>query len=244
MSLGNGDGTFGFMRQYVAGTAGGAVAIGDLNGDGIPDLAVTNPFEDAVRVLPGPLPEPSPPDIPEDVPGTVLYPAGDFPRALAVADLEVAGTLDLVVGTTGVNPADPTDDTVSVLLADGSGGFRPAVHYTTWDVAALAIADVDDSGDPDIVVANYEANTISVLLGNSNGTFGPRTPFSNAVLFQPRALALGDVNGDGRLDVVVGQQGHGVDIFLGSGSGTFTAQPSAASRSTRSPTSRRSRSRT
>ena len=229
VGLGNGDGTFEPMRLYAAGTSGSSVAHGDLTGDGLADLAVTNPFEDGVRVLPGPLPEPSPPGVPEDVSGAVLYPTGDLPRALAVADLATGGTLDLVAGTVGASPADPTDDTVSVLLANGAGGFQPAVEYPAGDVAALALADVDASGDPDIVVANYEANTISVLLGTPSGTFASRTSFGSPVLFLPRALALGDLNGDTRVDLVVGQQGHGLVIFLGNGDGTFAAQPPDAS---------------
>lgn len=213
VSLGNGGGTFQAPRRYVSDNGSAGIAIGDLNGDAAPDLAVTDQFADGVRVLPGPLPEPSPPDVPKDVPGAAFYATGDTPRALAVADLEVGGTLDLVVGTAGADAADPSDDTVSVLLADGAGGFRPSAEYPAGNVAALALSDVDASGDPDIVVANYEANTISVLLGNPNGTFRPRTTFGGDVLFQPRALALGDLNGDTRIDLVVGQQGHGERVL-------------------------------
>src|SRR4029079_7518643 len=139
--------------------------IGDFSNDGTPDLALTSPFEDGVRVLPGPLPEPSPPGIPEDVPGAALYPTGDHPRQLVAADLATGGTLDLLAGTVGVDPADPTDDTVSVLLADGAGGFRPSVEYAAGEMAALAVGDVEGSGDPDVGVANYQAHTISVPLG-------------------------------------------------------------------------------
>jgi hypothetical protein len=219
--LGNGDGSFQSMRRYAAEVPGSAVAIGDLNGDPFPDLAVTNPFDDVVRILPGPLPEPSPPDIPEDVPGATAYPTGDRPGALAIGDLDHVGPLDLVV-------ANAASDTVSILRADGSGGFLPRVDYAAPTIGVsteLALADMDGSGDLDIVVADYESNQVSLLLGDPGGTFRPASAFGADVLFQPLAVAVGDLNGDLDLDLLVGQQDNGVEVFLGGGDGSFSAQP-------------------
>ena len=124
VQLGNGDGTFQSKRRYLGGPGCvgiGKVTIADLTGDGTPDLAVACLFPNSVEVLPGPLPEPRLPDFPEDVPGTVLYATGDQPMALLVGHLDGPGDPDLVVAN--------GEGTVSVLPADGNGGFQPKVDY-------------------------------------------------------------------------------------------------------------------
>ena len=132
-------------------------------------------------------------------------------------------------------PGDPDlvvangDGTVSVLLADGNGGFQPKVDYPAgggMPSTGLALGDVDGNGHLDVVVANQQANTVSVLLGSGDGTFQPATSFGDpfSPLFYPTALALGDLDGDGDLDLVVGQwSGLGLTVFLGNGDGTFVA---------------------
>ena len=224
VQLGNGDGTFQSKRLYSGGPGCvgiGKVTIADLTGDGTPDLAVACLFPNSVEVLPGPLPEPRLPDFPEDVPGTVLYATGDQPMALLVGHLDGPGDPDLVVAN--------GDGTVSVLLADGNGGFQPKVDYPAgggMPSPGLALGDVDGNGHLDVVVANQQANTVSVLLGSGDGTFQPATSFGDpfSPLFYPTALALGDLDGDGDLDLVVGQwSGLGLTVFLGNGDGTFVA---------------------
>ena len=72
---------------------------------------------------------------------------------------------------------------------------------------AVAVGDVNGDGKPDLVVANYGTNTVSVLLGNGNGTFQAQTTF--ATDSRPRSVTVADVNGDGKPDLVVAN-------FLGS----------------------------
>jgi hypothetical protein len=85
---------------------------------------------------------------------------------------------------------------------------------------AVAIADVNRDGKPDLVVANSGSKSVSVLLGNGNGTFAAATNFTTGV--KPRSLAVADVNGDGRLDLLAADYGSAkVSVLLGNGDGTF-----------------------
>ena len=66
---------------------------------------------------------------------------------------------------------------------------------------SVAVADVNGDGKPDLVVANYGSNTVSVLLGNGNGTFQAQQTFATGTI--PYSVAVADVNGDGKPDLVV-----------------------------------------
>jgi hypothetical protein len=86
----------------------------------------------------------------------------------------------------------------------------------------VAVADVNGDGKADLLVTNQGSNTVSVLLGNGNGSFKAAKNF--AVGTAPLGVAAGDVNGDGILDLVVANDGSGnVSVLLGNGNGTFGA---------------------
>ena len=90
----------------------------------------------------------------------------------------------------------------------------------------MVLGDVNGDGKPDLVVANSGSNTVSVLLGNGNGTFQPSKPLSPALT---QCVAIGDVNGDGKLDMAVANYGSStVSVLLGNGNGTFHAQQTFA----------------
>ena len=95
-----------------------------------------------------------------------------------------------------------------------AGGGRPV---------SVAMGDVNGDGKQDLVVANSSDNTVSVLLGNGNGTFQNQQTFATGV--RPQSVVLGDVNGDGKLDIAVANEGGtSVSVLLGNGNGTFQAQ--------------------
>ena len=90
-----------------------------------------------------------------------------------------------------------------------------------------AIGDVNGDGKPDLVVANSDGNTVSVLLGNGNGTFQAQQTFATGD--DPYSVAVADVTGDGKPDIVVANVvSDTVSVLLGNGNGTFQAQQTFA----------------
>jgi len=141
-----------------------------------------------------------------------LVATGDTPVSVALGDLNGGGNLDLVV----VNNAA---DTVSILLGNGDGTFTaavPATVATGFTPVFIALGDLDGDGNLDLVVANRLSAgppTVSVLLGNGNGTFEPKTDFTTGNI--PVSVALGDLDGDGDLDIAVANEADNtVSILL------------------------------
>ena len=145
---------------------------------------------------------------------------GTNPYQVAIADLNGDGHLDLLVPNAGNN-------NVSVFFGNGHGGFTPAagspiaVGTTPRDVA---VGDIDGDGDIDFIVANAGSNNLSVFLNNGFGSFTQAAGSPVAAGLNSRALALGDLNGDGRLDIVTANASvNTLSILLGDGTGGFVA---------------------
>ena len=136
---------------------------------------------------------------------------------VAATDVNGDGKTDLITANY-INPAS-----VSVPR-NGSGGFTttassPISTGNTTYPRSLAVGDVNGDGKPDIVSANYY-NSMSVLLGNGSGGFtpAPGSPVPTGAAANPRAfsIALGDVNGDGKLDAVIANyNSNTVSVMLG-----------------------------
>jgi|HubBroStandDraft_6_1064221.scaffolds.fasta_scaffold00131_22 hypothetical protein len=241
--LGNGDGTFQNARTYgTGGNYADSVAIADVNGDGIPDLLVANfggcsdcGAGGSVAVLLG------------KGDGTfreaVNYPSGGYRAySVAVADVNGDGKPDLLVANDCSSYTSCANGgVVSVLLGNGNGTFQTAVSYSTGMLNAVfvAVADVNDDGKPDLLVATNcdylnnpacsgSSGSVAVLLGNGNGTFQPQASYGSGG-YGAISLTVADVNGDHQLDLVVANdcftattcQDGGVGVLLGNGNGTF-----------------------
>jgi hypothetical protein len=175
-------------------------------------------------------PEAHPMDQTDPFSPTVTYDTG-APEvfSMAVADVNHDGKQDLVVVNYNGSPS-VGDSSIGVMLGNGNGTFQPSVVYDagTSGVTSVAVGDLNNDGKVDLVVAS--SGFISVFLGNGDGSFKPGVGYaSGSVSPGPSRipLLLADLNGDGKLDVIVGSQtnqsgGNGsVAVLLNNGNGTF-----------------------
>jgi hypothetical protein len=115
---------------------------------------------------------------------------------------------------------------VGLFISSMCVQLAAAMHFVEKKYAVgqypifVAVADFNNDTNPDLAVANYNSGTVSVLLGNGDGTF--RQAVNYTVGSSPTSIALGDFNGDHNLDLAVGSYGKPVvHILLGRGDGTF-----------------------
>jgi len=95
----------------------------------------------------------------------------------------------------------------------------PVIYGAGTNSFSLAVGDFNGDGKPDLAVANYSyQGTVSVLLGNGDGSF--REPVSYGTGVFPQSVAVGDLDGDGKLDIAVATR-SGVSVLLGKGDGIF-----------------------
>ena len=221
--LGNGDGTFQNAVAYPAGNSPAAVAAGDFNHDGNPDIAVGNQGSKNISILLG------------NGDGTFQsassYAASastqSKPVSVTVADVNGDGNPDLLVPDGLAN--------IGVLLGAGDGTFATASFYPAGIAPSyVAAADFHRSGRLDLAVASAAAGTVSILPGNGDGTFG--ASFSYAVAYPPVGLTVADINGDGVPDISTGFGTAALSVLFGRGDGTFFGAP-IYSLSNLSPTS-------
>ena len=156
---------------------------------------------------------------------TASFPVGRNPQDVVTADFNNDGKLDLA--TTSYDDATG-DGSVSVLLGNGSGSFQTARTFATAPYTfALATGDFNADGKIDLATANnggVENNDVSILLGKGDGTFAPAVGFGAPYAW---SITAGDVNADGKLDLVTtADDGWGYDavsVLLGHGDGSFAA---------------------
>lgn len=194
--FGDGLGSFGAQRVLPSGIGPVAVAVGDFDTDDDVDLVVVDHSSpdaltpsNTVTVFLG--------EGGRGFSEDARYQVGDFPRSVAVADLNADGDLDLAIQESGSS----TSGRVNVLLGDGAANFREATSSVeTWTRAPIvATGDLDLDGAEDVVLAGSDS-LVTILIGDGTGALvGP----SMYVFGELTAGALADLDRDGDLDLAV-----------------------------------------
>src|ERR1700678_2817141 len=219
--LGNGNGTFQAPTTVATGNLPSSIAVADFNGDGIPDLAVVNQGDNTIGVYLG------------NGDGTfktpTLIPTGSKPTSIVAAAFDSSSNaiIDLAV-------TNSADNTLETFIGNGQGGFTKNATLATG-VTPVFVASADVNGDEilDLEVAdsgtvatstNSVINSVSVFLGNGDGTFGtvaaPRFDFPAGT--NPTSIAIADFNQDGIPDMAVTATGdNALAVLIGTGGGTF-----------------------
>jgi len=109
----------------------------------------------------------------------------------------------------------------SLALTASARQYRAAGNYAVGNhPVAVAVGDLNSDGKPDLVVANFDSRSVSVLLGKGDGTFPARQDFETGL--QPCTIAVTQLDGDGHADIVVGSEDGGrFSVLYGYGDGTF-----------------------
>ena len=205
--IGNGDGTFQTPAQYPIGLNSQYVAVGDFNGDGKVDLAVSNTYSSTVSILLN------------TGTGTfqphVDYATATDPGPIAIGDFKGNGILDLAIFSPGWH-------TISVLLGNGDGTFQKQnqVLIPGQDsLSGITTGDFNGDGKLDLAVTDVTANQVMIFLGNGDGTF--QSPISSSAA-NSGYPTVADFNGDGKPDLIIGGEFTSLSVILfGNGDGTF-----------------------
>jgi len=197
--------------SYSVGLAPAALDVGDLNNDGLLDVVVVNQTDGTACVLLGQQ-DGTFKEVSEEVAPGVFVPVrpsvGASPSGVAIADLDGDGYRDFAVSNAGGN-------TISVLLGLGNGKFQPQVTYATGSApSSIAVADIDLDGALDIVTANKNSDNVSVFFGHlyydpvaEASVFEYQPAVNYVVGDQPVGVALADLDGDSRPDIVTANFG-------------------------------------
>ncbi len=204
---------FSAPANYVVGTNPTCVATAKVDGDALIDIVVGAQSGNSVSTLlntgAGAF---------GVVTNTVITNGYGYPASLVVADFNHDNVPDLAVARDfppgGIAP-------ITVLIGRGDGSFVWATNYASGSFDSIAVGELNDDSNPDLVVGSNNGR-VAVLLGNGDGTFAGPTNYLAGSTTIGWAVALGDINRDNRLDILTsGRFDKKVVVMLGNGDGTF-----------------------
>jgi hypothetical protein len=221
--------SFAAKVDFATGTNPYSVVVGDLNGDGKPDLAVSNRNSNTVSVF---LDTTATGSTTPSFAARMDFTTGSDPFSVAIGDLDADGKPDLAVTNVYSN-------TVSVFLNTTATGsmtpsFAAKVDFTTEAYPySVAIGDLNGDGRPDLAVANYSSYTVSVLInttatGSTIPSFAAKVDFTTGAY--PYFVAIGDLDGDGKSDLAVANNGLNTISVLLNTTATGSTTPDFAAK--------------
>ncbi len=184
-------------QEFTTGASGPRqLAVGDINGDGLPDVAISHCCSNTVTIF-----------INNSTPGNLLFQnkldfTMDSAGEIALADVDGDGKLDLIING-GFSAQVYRNTTINNVIS-----FAAGVNSSIGSSSGLALFDFDGDGKPDLASASYNDNTVTLLRNTSNpGTvsFAAKQDFATGV--NPYALAVADIDGDNKLDIAVPNYG-------------------------------------
>lgn len=208
--LNNGSGLFGQSSYYPAGEEPLGLAAGDIDGDGDADLVVTNLNDRNIIVYFN--------NGDGQFPKTTSYDVGFGPIDVIMEDFDNDGSLDIAV-------ANATSESISILINNGTGEFSNTAFIVPNDARSLAAGDFNGDGNPDLacVLFSFSGDDLYLYSGDGNGGFSFTASYDAGD--RPRTIACGDLNGDGHLDLTVGDGfDRNVHFFINDGTGAMSPQ--------------------
>jgi hypothetical protein len=215
------NGAASFDTEIVHGASANptGIAVGDIDGDSHIDIAVANFFGYNMSVIFG------------GSDGTLgineALVTAPGPREVVLSDFDGDENLDIAVATFTTNPPQSGNHAISLHGGNGDGTFQNFVSLPcnpdSNGPQAIASGDLDGDESPDLAMAYDTGQSVSVMLNNGDGAFGPDTPYGHFLSLSAvhaNDVALGDLDGDDDLDLV--SAGDHLSVSFNNGDGTFT----------------------